>query len=78
MLITKSDELKSKMNTLFSLLESDDDDFGGAGEEMELINIGECVGESKEITLQLRKEVSSDSWNIVFGLSNLILLEASG
>ena len=59
MLITKSGELKSIMNELYLLLESDDDDAGAASaSEVEPESVEEIVSKSKELASQLRKEVS--------------------
>ena len=62
MLITKSGELKSEMNELFSLLEGEDD--GNVG--MIPANIEEIVSKSKELTSQLRREVRNNSYLIKF------------
>ena len=60
MLITKSGELKSNMNELFSLLDSEDDDDAGRAytREMAQENVEEIVSKSKELASQLRKEVT--------------------
>jgi hypothetical protein len=59
MLITKSGELKSKTNELFSLL--DDENVGMAPANIEAI-----ISKSKELTLLLRREVSLNFHFILF------------
>ena len=60
MLITKSGELKSKMNELFLLLEGDENDIDAIDtRDMTQEIVEEIVKRSKQLTLQLRKEVSS-------------------
>ena len=58
MLITKSGELKSIMNELFLLLESDDDAGAASASEVKPESVEEIVSRSKELVSQLRKEVS--------------------
>ena len=53
MLITKSNELKSKVSELLTLLGND----RGEKLEEEPVKIKECVSNSKEIAAQLRKQV---------------------
>ena len=54
-LIMNSDELKSKVNELSSLLEDSEMD---GEKERESLQVGECVTKSVEILFQLRKQVS--------------------
>ena len=67
MLITKSGELKSEMNELFSLLEGEDD--GNVG--VIPANIEEIISQSKELTSQLRREVY---YIIIIPISNYFSL----